>query len=87
MCKKYLEAGLLNHGPKGLDDRFPIVLLQDDHTVFGQMVAYRFEEVPVDSPIGIVRTYVALILIDEMWWVAYDQVPHFRTWNALEIIR
>ena len=51
------------------------------------MVAHCLEEVFVDSPIRIVRAYVALILIDEMWWIAYDQVPHFRTWNALEIIR
>src|ERR1700679_981037 len=51
------------------------------------MAAYRLEEVFVDSPIRIVRADVALILIDEMRWVAYDKVPHFRTRNALEIIR
>jgi hypothetical protein len=85
--KKYLQAGSLNHGPKGCDGGSPIVLLQDDHPIFGQMAAYRLEEVFVDSPIRIARAYVALILIDEMRWVAYDQVPHFRTRNALEIIR
>ena len=30
------------------------------------MVAYRLKEILVDSPIGIVRAYVARILVDEM---------------------
>jgi len=51
------------------------------------MTAYRLEEVFVDSPIRIVRADVALILIDEMRRVAYNQVPYSRSGNALEIIR
>jgi len=34
-----------------------------------------------------VRAYVPLILIDEMGWVAHDQVPYFRMRNVFEIIR
>ena len=51
-----------------------------------QMIAHRPEKIPVDLPIRIVRAYVTLILIDEMRRIAHDQIPHFRTRNAFEVI-
>ncbi len=87
MCKKYLMTGLLNHRPEGFDGGPSVVLLQDDHAFLCQMVAHHPEEVLVDLPIWIVRAYVPLILIDEMGWVAHDQVPYFRMRNVFEIIR
>jgi hypothetical protein len=43
----------------------PLIFLQDDNAIFRQVVAYGFEEAPVDSAIRIVRAYVAFVLIDE----------------------
>src|SRR3982750_1687325 len=41
----------------------------------------------MNPPARIVSADVAFILINEMRRIADDQVPFFRAWNVLEIIR
>jgi hypothetical protein len=81
-----LKAGLLNHRTEGLHNGPTIVFLQHDHAVIGQMIADRRKKSPVDLPIGVVSTYVTLILIYEMRWVTHDQVPLFRNRNVLQVV-
>lgn len=45
------------------------------------------KEVAMDAPIWIMGANVALVLIDKVRRIAYDQIPLLGSWDVFEIVR